>query len=453
MRLSRIHGKGAAAAVRRTCLLFASLIFLAAWTPGHAATDDSRGLDGRLLAGYQGWFGCPGDFAGNKAWQHWFVGAVSPRSLTVDLMPSVAGMRQDDLCNTGLSDHAGNPVMVYSSQNRGVVATHFRWMREHGIDGVAAQRFVSALPDDIKRARSDHLLQNVESAARANGRVFYLAYDVSGADAGSVLEAIRRDWRHIVDDLRLTQSAAYLRDGGKPVLELWGFGFPDRPGDPAGVAALIRDLKGGQDGLQAVTLVGGVPVAWRTRGAGSRQEPEWDQVYRAYDVISPWTVGRFHDNRSADHFAREVIESDMAETRRLGLRYMPVVFPGFSWHNLMTVRRNPTEFALNQIPRQCGAFMWRQVSNLLAAGAKTLYVAMFDEMDEGTALLPMTPTATQAPAGVPVVTLDAEGCVLPADWYLRIAGRASRALREGTFPPADLGAAMRDRTDLPVKGF
>ena len=71
---------------------------------------------------------------------------------------------------------------------------------------------------------------------------------------------------------------------------------------------------------------------------------------------------------------------------------MPVVFPGFSWHNLRRRR-------LNQIPRRGGAFYWRQVWNAVDAGATMLKTAMFDEVDEGTAMFKLAPTAAKLPTG------------------------------------------------------
>ena len=65
----------------------------------------------------------------------------------------------------------------------------------------------------------------------------------SGADPQTVTEDIRNDWRYLVETLQLTASSAYLRDHGKPVIELWGFGVGDRPGTPESVGALIADLK------------------------------------------------------------------------------------------------------------------------------------------------------------------------------------------------------------------
>jgi hypothetical protein len=59
-----------------------------------------------------------------------------------------------------------------------------------------------------------------------------------------------------------------------------------------------------------------------------------------------------------------------------------------------------------------------------------LYGAMFDEVDEGTAMFKLAPTHENAPAGVPLVTLDADGERVPSDWYLQLARQAQRRLRD-----------------------
>jgi len=176
--------------------------------------------------------------------------------LTVDLLPSLRGLKPEDLCDTGLAraDGKGRSAVLVAKPH--VVAAHFRWMRDAGVDGAAVQRFVAGLSDPIKKSRMDHVLKNVQAAAEATGRVFFVTYDISGPMRRSRMTC-GEDWRHLVNDLRVTSSKAYLRDHGKPVLELWGFGFSDRPGNSEDAALLIDDLKSGQKGLAAVTLMGG----------------------------------------------------------------------------------------------------------------------------------------------------------------------------------------------------
>ena len=98
---------------------------------------------------------------------------------------------------------------------------------------------------------------------------------------------------------------------------------------------------------------------------------------------------------------------------------------------------------LNQIPRLGGRFYWRQVERALDAGTTMMYGAMFDEVDESTAMFKLAASPRDAPVDVPLVTLDIDGESLPSDWYLRLARETQRRLRasaprsrrEATSPP------------------
>jgi hypothetical protein len=438
------HSRGPLSTVRGRLAVLLLLWFTSIGT-GIAQTQAVHaGLAGRLVVGYQGWFGCPNDFERHSDWPHWFAGPPSGKSWLVDMVPAVPEIAPEDLCDTGIprADGKGN-LQLFSSQNAKVVSSHFRWMREHGIEGVAAQRFVGPLAKPALQRRADNALKNIEAAARLHGRFFFLTYDVSGADPRTVIDTLRSDWSRLERELNLTQSTAYLRDQGKPVLQIWGFGFSDRPGEPEAVAELLTELREGRSGLPAVTLVGGVPTHWRTLDGDSKRDPAWAQVYRRFDVISPWSVGRFSNDAEANAFLINFVQPDLVETQRLGVGYMPVVFPGFSWHHLMSVRNPQQPAVLNRIPRRCGQFLWKQVVNLLGARVQTLYAAMFDEVDEGTALFRIESDVGALPAGANMVTLHQDGCKLPDDWYLRVTGVAARYLKEQRVPPPDLDRVMK----------
>jgi len=211
---------------------------------------------------------------------------------------------------------------------------------------------------------------------------------------------------------------------------------------PDQVSELIGDLKEGRRGLKAATLIGGVPASWRTLTGDSKTEPGWAKVYRSYDVISPWSVGRFGDDAGIENFLRERVLPDMQETKRLGIGYMPVIFPGFSWWNQMRGRNFAKPATLDQIPRQCGKFLWHQVYSLLDARVDMLYAAMFDEVDEGTALFPTETGEDRLPKGARMVYLDEDGCSAPDDWYLQITGMASKFLHSHKAPPGQLNEAL-----------
>jgi hypothetical protein len=416
-----------------------------------AAVSHQTGLAGRLVVGYQGWWGCPQDVASNTNWVHWFDYNSKDKGwhLTVDAFPSVGGFDKSDLCPaTGLKTAAGKPIRVYSNQNRNIVDTEFRWMKEANIEGIALNQFIVDLEGN--QDRLDTVLRNVRAAAEKNGRAFYLLYDVSNLDyqGQDITGKIERAWRHAVNDLKVTASPSYLYDHGKPVLEIWGYGFTDRTGEPAQVLRLIQALKQGKNGLQAVRLIGGVPTYWRTLQADTdtKTDPAWARVYRSFDVLSPWEAGRFSDQAGADQFLKDVINPDIAETKRLGIGYMPVIWPGYSFTNTARVLGLPVaRHPLNEIPRQGGNFYWRQAYNYLSKHVDMLYVAMFDEFDESTQITKTVPTQAAGPQGGSAVALDQDGYRLPDDWYLRITATIARALKAATVPPQRLATAMAAR--------
>ena len=106
--------------------------------------------------------------------------------------------------------------------------------------------------------------------------------------------------------------------------------------------------------------------------------PRWARVYRSFDAISPWNAGRYRDAASMDHIRKEVWEGDLAELRTAGKGYMPTAFPGFSWDNLCAGAAGTTK-----IPREGGEFFWRQFVIFKELGVRTVFVGMFDEVDEG----------------------------------------------------------------------
>jgi len=116
-----------------------------------------------------------------------------------------------------------------------------------------------------------------------------------------------------------------------------------------------------------------------------------------------------------------------------GVLYVPVLFPGFSWHNLQEDKPK------NQIPRDGGNFFWMQAHGAISKNVESLYFAMFDEVDEGTAFFKTAEDASQSPAQEYWLNLDADGYDLPSDWFLRAAGKAAQALRGNLDNSDDLG--------------
>ena len=284
------------------------------------------------------------------------------------------------------------------------------------------------------------MLANVRQAAEDNGRVFFVMYDLSGLP-NSKLNTVAQDWKKL-ESQGITGSPAYLHHRGHPLLAVWGLGFAGRSLTPSDTLKLLKSLHKASAKHGGVTIMGGVPSYWRTARLDASSDPGWKKVWPKLGVLSPWSVGRFSDATSADYYSASVWAPDLAATHAMGVDYLPVVFPGYSFANTNRALGQPPT-PINQIPRDCGRFYWRQVYDALGTGATMLYGAMFDEVNEGTAMFKMLPDASEVPvsgipAGYSFVTLDADGCPLPSDWYLSLAGAATTAVHSGTQPSPNL---------------
>jgi hypothetical protein len=350
--------------------------------------------------------------------------------MAIDLWPDVTELGPDELCDTGLKLPSGRPAYLFSSENPKSVLRHFRWMRENDIDGVALQRF---LHDSMEPNTNERLLtvtRNVRAAAERTGVGFFVMYDISGANAATAADAIARDWQQFVVGQKILESPAYIRHRGKPVIGIWGLGLKDRPESAEQAMAIIRSFRD-----RDVTLMGGVPAHWRTLDGDSRPDPGWGEVYRSFDIVSPWTPGRYASIEAARKFAVDVQAGDLAETRRRGQDYMPVIFPGYSGYNL-----HKGQSPLDQIPRDCGAFYLAQAEIELKLGASMIYTAMFDEVNEGIAIFKIVRRQEELPAGVAMLAPDDQRCGTNSDYYLKSAKDVSEALRRqstsnGNRPP------------------
>ena len=395
-----------------------------------SAAVDASTLTGKVMCGYQGWFNTPGD--GMKlGWMHWARKrhrSFGPRNISVDLWPDMTEYGPKERFPTGFRHADGSVAEVFSSANRATVRRHFEWMRDYGIDGIFLQRFAHGIGDRDRMRHKNLVLENVRDGAKRAGRVYAMMYDLSGLPKGGTAR-IHSDWKRLRQDRRITEDSGYLHHQGKPVVAVWGIGFNDRNKARAYTLAecrtLIEFLK--QDGC---TVMLGVPTGWRELNRDSIQDPQFHEVIKLADIVSPWTPGRYRDLKGIQKHATRHWSPDIEWCEKESLDYVPVVFPGFSWHN----HRGGN---LGDIPRLKGQFLWSQLVAAKRAGAKMIYVAMFDEVDEGTAIFKVT---DNPPVGERVNLLNNDG--LPSDHYLWLTGEGGRILRE----------TIKAQTKMPERG-
>jgi hypothetical protein len=378
------------------------------------AVVDPSTISGKIMCGYQGWFTCEGDES-ELGWTHWASDRgkpVGPGNVSVDLWPDVSELELAERYATRFKNADGQPAEVFSSSNARTVLRHFRWMKEYGIDGVFLQRFANELANEKAKEHKDLVLSHVREGAARSGRAYALMYDLSGLQAGQV-DRVRQDWIRLKSEEAPTSDDRYLCHQGKPLVAIWGIGFADhRKYSLQECLLLVQWLKS-----QGCAVMLGVPSYWREGNRDATDDPMLHELLQLSDIVSPWSVGRYRTPQEAERHADDVWTKDLQWCQRNQIRFLPVVFPGFSWKNLKNE-------GFDLIPRLKGRFLWSQIASAKRIGSEMVYVAMFDEVDEGTAVFKCT---NQPPVDTRNHFLDLEG--LPSDHYLKIVGEGGKLMR------------------------
>ena len=400
---------------------YAVLMLCAAGAASAGPVDPST-LNGKIMAGYQGWFRAPGD-GSDMGWTHYAIqGKFEPGFSAVEMWPDVSELDEDEKFATPFKHADGSTAYVFSSAVPKTVMRHFKWMEECGLDGVFLQRFIGTTKSPKSRDALQKVMANVRAGAERHSRAWAMMYDLSGANDRDIPGTVIADWKRLVDEDKIRKDRMYLHHNGKPVVSVWGIGFNDgRRYTLAQCMELVTFLKddpvyGGN------TVMIGVPTYWRTLTSDTLGDPLLHDIAKKADIVSPWAVGRFHNPGDVRKYTQGTAAQDLAWCREHGRDFLPVVYPGFSWFNLMKGRDKPAK--LDFIPRLKGEFLKTQLDGHIESGAAMIYQAMFDEIDEGTAIFKVTnaPIAGESPF------LGYEG--LPGDFYMKMVGDAAKRLKE-----------------------
>ncbi|MET0403959.1 MAG: glycoside hydrolase family 71/99-like protein [Cystobacter sp.] len=369
---------------------------------------DATTLRGKLLCGYQGWFRTPGD-DDNTGWQHYIPdwgGVMSPSKIAVDYWPDMEEYTAAERhIATGFTNPDGSAATLFSSNQSRTVLRHFQWMEAHGIDGVAVQRFLPGPSPDLATLR---VLSHVRAAANLTGRTYFVEYDMTGTPESELVATITRDWHSLVDTMQLTSDSRYLRHNGVPVVGVFGF-FRDRF-SPATAHAILDIFKG--PGPYQAFVEGAGAWYWNI-------EPypeEWKQVIYRMGAWQPWNTG----NNAAGMYPNDSYwAADQAALAARGVLYVPQMYPGASSNN----REGNHSWDPNSSDgRDSGKFLWSQAKRATSIGAASVFLGMFDEIDEGTQIFKVSPTP---PTQAPFRTYPG----LPSDAYLCFTGQAAKMIR------------------------
>lgn len=372
--------------------------------------DSYRGL---VMAGYQGWFNAKGDGADRGFYHYTGKDGFKPGSASIDMWPDVSEYAKTYPTSFKMSD--GTVAQVFSSEDSTTVDTHFKWMADYGLDGVFMQRFIAEIKGDSGKKHFDTVLSHAMSSANKHNRAIAVMYDLSGIkseDCDIILSDIDEiAARHDLFDRKA--NPAYLYHNGRPLVAVWGIGFND------GRGYTLEDTRRVVNGLKqkGYSVMLGVPTHWRTLDGDTESDALLHEMIKSGDIIMPWFVGRY-DEAEYEKF-KPLIAADIKWCRNAGVDYVPLVYPGFSWVNMCG------EDSFN-VPRNSGRFFKSQLDGAYDAGARMIYVAMFDEIDEGTAIFKCAKRVPVAEKGTRFVPIDED---IDTDFYLKAAGEMSRKLK------------------------
>jgi hypothetical protein len=384
----------------------------------HSKTTIYPTYKGLIMAGYQGWFSAPQDGVMYK----------DPEKVHIDMWPDVS--EYEKTYPTGLQHADGSTACFFSSPDKSTTDLHFKWMQQYGLDGVFMQRFFGDAQLSSRNGYKNTVLRNAMEAASKYKRAIAVMYDLSGLNRqGQDCSSLIEDWKYLVDSLQVTNQKGthtYLFFNDKPVVTIWGLGFPDRPYNirNIGIERFIDFLKNDPE-YGGCSVMLGVPTFWRDLNADCLNDPYLHTIIRSADLVMPWTVQRFSPllHNDIDRY-RDLVITDMEWCAKNNVAYVPCVTPGFSWHNLSRHAFKDDVKPVASIPRQQGRFYWMQLAAAINAGAGMIYVAMYDEVNEGTAIFKVT---DNPPVSEHAKFADMEG--MPSDHYLWLTGKASLALK------------------------
>ncbi|MCD6401711.1 MAG: hypothetical protein J7L73_07255, partial [Anaerolineales bacterium] len=371
-------------------------------------------LDFGAYYGYQAWHRGPKD-----SWSHWFDNGIPDAAhMSGDNWPDFS--EYSKLYETQLRYPNGSPVKVYSCNDYETVDVHIRWMKEYGIKGCFLQRQQNDILNQETLAEMDRKALHVRRACEKYGVKFCLMpcnNDKSEEGKGEeYINAIIADWKHCVDDLKITESPMYMHQNGKPVIGFWGIGLSNRQMTPGQATQILDSFQQPDELKYQVYVMGGVPNTWRTK-----TKEGFMPVFERLDMISPWRPV-FYDPYNQDWLDR--MAGDKAYCDARGIDYNPTVSPGAS---VAYQHDDPSQ--RNKNPRNGGKYLWKQVYEVCKLENKFIYVAMYDEIDEGTAMYKMAETQEDCPVLDPaLVPLNEDGYNLPSDWYLQIGTEIQKML-------------------------
>lgn len=373
-------------------------------------TNDS--LNYKVMCGYQGWFRCPNDLA-DGGWVHWTqtgASTISPSNFGIDMWPDLTGFAASEKFKAdSVLTRGGATAYLFSSVTEATVLRHFNWMRKYGIDGVFLQRFLSPTQYG-SLLPAQWPVAFVRKGANLEGRVWTIEYDVHGLSNTNVYSVLTADWQYLVNTCQILNNTRYLYEGTKPVVCIYGLAFTAEMGITAATADSVVNYFKSDPTYGNNYVYGGVPANWNQ--AGGNWTAAWSAHFDKYNAVQAWMP------------STSTWTNDKNRCTAKGQAYVGHVWPGFSWAHLKNLPANDPSFK----DRASGDFFWAKSYGLQNVGVTRLFVGMYDECDESTAIFPMTndpPNPRSATQGNFIMNQS-----MPTDWWMLLAQRTGDTLRK-----------------------
>lgn len=421
---------------------FACLLAAAAFS-GTSPVYAQHDVVGKVSVGYQGWYDAPGSNSQINNWWHYNSGYstfsvdyLSPADYQAIVNAGQNGsspahgyldfefwpdMREIPGYATPSSfGNLGNgaPAQLFSSRDTQTVNANIGWMSHYGIDTVALQRF-----DDWLPFRND-VAARVQQACQTDSVKFYIDYCDGGTGAFSYeaaggLTGEEADWVNNMS--ALTRSSAYARENGVPVVSIEGLEYMD-PTYGVNTVNWFRNSAPWYDASGTVhygcyVIVGFLASDFPTNADYASHQ----NVYKAANMVGDWCVGGFSGISGADGWKTNVYARNQAWCQANGVAYQPVIMAGSTGFNRFA--------AWGDNPRLHGDLMWEEFKNLSSLGLTSPYVAMWDEVSEGTQLIKTAEDSSMTPTRGWFQTLDADRIHVSSDFYLKLTGAGSAMLK------------------------
>lgn len=388
----------------------------------HKAGEPYNTYRGLVMTGYQGWFGTPGDGSqmtknNNEGWYHYRESEMfRPGVLrnSIDFWPDMSEYEKKYTVGDKFENKAGemytfsgSPFImpdgsygqVFSSYDEQTVDVHFKWMQQYDIDGAFMQRFIGecyngyGVPNKEHKDHFDTVLKHAMKASNKYQRAIAIMYDMSGFTTATSLAAMVKDAQELMDLYQLKDRNVqkfYLHENGKPMLTLWGVALNDNGHPrPSVLEPIVEQLQ-----AQGWAIMLGCPAYWRQGGndcVSGAEHTKLINLIKKCDAFMPWYVGRYgYDNFKGtewqDRIKKDIETAKTYSTEDHKVIYSPHLFPGGSDRNMHPNNGYPDGDPTNTGFRYGGKFFWDQIYCDIKNGAQALYIGMFDEMDEGTAI-------------------------------------------------------------------